>query len=86
MTEQNILDLIAREGQPELDLNWDELTPLLVARQLAAISHKLNRDDLAEMMQIGVALRQKGRQEFRAEIDEKALFAAPQKRRNEGGA
>ena len=65
MTEQNILDLITREGQPELDLNWDELT---------------------EMMQIGVALHQKGRQEFRAEIDEKALFAAPQKRRNEGGA
>ena len=85
MTEQKILDLITREGQPELDLNWDELTQR-VAHQLAAISHKLNRDDLAEMMLVGVALHQKGRQEFRAEIDEKALFAALPKKWVEGGA
>jgi hypothetical protein len=38
MTEQNILDLIIREGQPELDLNWDKLTQRF-AHQLAAISH-----------------------------------------------
>lgn len=85
MTEQNILDLITREGQPELDLNWDELTQRF-AHQLAAISDKLDRDDLAEMMQIGAALYQKGRQEFRAEIDEKILFAALPKKWVEGGA
>ena len=28
--------------------------------QLAAISHKLNRDDLAQMMVVGVALYQQG--------------------------
>jgi hypothetical protein len=84
MTEQNILELIAREGLPELDLNWDELTQLF-AHQLAAISHKLNRDDLAEMILVGAALYQKGRQEFRAGIDEKALFAALQKRRDGDG-
>jgi hypothetical protein len=56
--EDNVMverELIAREGLPELDLNWDELTQLFV-HQRAAISHKLNLDDLAEMMLVGVAL------------------------------
>jgi hypothetical protein len=44
--------------------------------QLAAISHKLNRDDLAQMMVVGVALYQQGLKEFRAVIDEQTLFAA----------
>jgi hypothetical protein len=40
---------------------------------------------LAQEMLVGVALHQKGRQEFRAEIDEKALFAALPKKWVEGG-
>lgn len=83
MTEQQILDLIVREGQPELEweLNYNELTQLF-AHELAAISAKLNRDDLAQMMLVGGALYQKGCKEFRAGIDEKALFAALQKRQD----
>lgn len=85
MTEQTILDLITREEQQELDLSYNQLTQLF-AHELAAVSHKLNQDDLAALVAIGVALYQKGFKEFRAGIDEKALFAALQKRRDEGGA
>jgi hypothetical protein len=41
---------------------------------------------LQRLTSIGVALYQKGFKEFRAGIDEKTLFAALQKRRDEAGA
>ncbi|MDB5762879.1 MAG: hypothetical protein JWQ21_1874 [Herminiimonas sp.] len=85
MTEQKILDLLTREGQPELDLNYNQLAQLF-AHELAAISHKINSDELATLVVVGVALYQKGFKEFRAGIDEKALFTTLQKRRNESVA
>lgn len=54
--------------------------------QLAAISHKLNWDDLAQMIVVGVAPYQQGLKEFRAVIDEQTLFAALPKKWVEGGA
>jgi hypothetical protein len=51
-------------------------------RELAAISPKINRDELGAMLVVGAALYQHGAKEFRAGIDEKALFEALQKRQD----
>ena len=81
MTEQRLLELITQEGRPALELNYNELTQLY-AHHLAAISKKINRDELAEMVMIGVALYQKGLKEFKAGINEKVLFDQLQEKRN----
>lgn len=52
MTENQVLDLISRGDQYREPLTWAEVTQLY-ARRLSAISHKLNRDDLAELVAIG---------------------------------
>lgn len=81
MTEEQIISLITKDDLVDVNLTMAALTRLFV-RELAAISHKINRDELAAMVIIGAGLYQSGAKEFRAGIDEKALFAAMQKRQD----
>lgn len=85
MTEDGIFSVIAQEDVVDIELSIPALTRLFV-RELAVISPKINRDELAAMLIVGAALYQKGAREFRDGIDEKVLFEALQKRRDgEGG-
>lgn len=85
ISEQRVLKVIADQDPTAMDFSWSELMEPY-AHELAAISHKINRDELATLVVVGVALYQKGLKEFRVGINEKTLFAVLQKRTDEGGA
>jgi hypothetical protein len=74
---QSILGLITREGQPDMALDCGKLTQVY-AHQIAAISHKINRDELAILIAVGVGIYQRGLKEFQAGADAEDLFNAVQ--------
>lgn len=65
ITKQELLDLITQEDHPDMNLDWNTLTQLYT-HQLASISSKLNQQELASMVTLGIALYQKGYKEFEA--------------------
>lgn len=65
ITKQQLLDLITQEDHPEMELDWNMLTQLYV-NQLAGIAAKLDQQEMAAMVTIGIALYQKGFKEFQA--------------------
>lgn len=84
MTEEQILKMIANSELPPYQGTWSDLIREYVIA-LAAVSKKINRDELAALAAIGAILYQKGVAEFRSGIDEEALFAALKKRQAEEG-
>jgi hypothetical protein len=84
-SELQILELISKDGQMTLamDLKWSELTQLF-AHELAAISHKINRHELSNLLMVGAMLNQKVLKEIRDGIDAKSLLSGLQVRRDLG--
>ena len=84
MTEEQIIDLIARPENPDIGMPGVELIQHYAAT-LAAASVKLNRDELAELIAIGAGFYQIGFSVWKRGIDQPALFADLQKRKDEEG-
>jgi len=76
-TAQGILEMITREGQPDMELDYSKLTQIY-AHQVAAISHKINRDELAILIAVGVGIYQRGLKEFQSGAGAEDLFKAVQ--------
>ena len=73
MTEQQLIDQIGLNYRSELDISYKELIALY-AKNLSAISHKLNRSELSALTLIGVVLLQKSMSEVNPGIDEKPML------------
>lgn len=84
MSEEKLLEMIAGTDLPAHQVTWNELLREYIT-QLATVSKKLNRDEMAGLTAIGAILYQRGVAEFRSGIDEEALFAALKKRQAEEG-
>lgn len=82
MTEEQIIDLIARPEHPVIGVPGVELVQHY-ASTLAAVSGKLNKDEMAELVAFGSVFYQLGVGVWKEKLDRPALFAALQKLREE---
>ena len=80
MTEQQILALILSCGDTPYEGDVDELL-LAYAERLALLSDQISREDLLELMAIGVGIYHLALQEFQASVDVHDLLEALRKKR-----
>ena len=81
MTEQQILELILSCGDTPYEGDVDELL-LAYAERLALLSDQISREDLLELMAIGVGIYQLALREFQAGVDVHDLLEELRKKRN----
>ena len=70
ITKQELLELITSENHPNMDLDWNALTQLYV-HQLAELAPRLTQQELAVMVTLGIAMYQKGFDEFKQKEKDK---------------
>ena len=81
MTEQQILELIMSCGDTPYEGDVDELLLAYVER-LALLSNQISRENLLELMAIGVGIYHLALREFQAGVDAHDLLEELRKKRN----
>lgn len=80
MTEEQILNLMTSADNAAYAGSMSDLLVHYVGL-VAHVSHKINRNELAELIAVGVGLYQLGFREFETEAEMQALLAGLQDRR-----
>lgn len=83
MTEEEILEIVTSGAHPDIRMSLNLLNGLFIQR-LAAVSDKLDVDEISEFISIAVVLYQRGFTEFRADMETKTLMHRLQGKMDKG--